>query len=214
MRFSIAETPKAKRHALAGNPALWEMKRAFQIDFLKKQGLQPDHDFLDLGCATLRGGIPIINHLNVAKYTGCDIRIDSLKEAEKELAEEQLQHKNVHLVHLPSFKNYTGFKTYDCIWAFSVLIHMHDFKVEKCFRFVSNHLKPTGAFYANVNIGVAQEQVWQDFPVVSRSEKFYRLLAEKNGLVMQPLGALKQLGHFTGAKKQDRQVMLKFSLKK
>jgi len=46
------------------------MKRRFQIDFFRRQGLRPDQTLFDLGCGTLRGGIPIIDYLEPGFYTG------------------------------------------------------------------------------------------------------------------------------------------------
>ena len=89
----------AARHALVGPPDLWEMKRQFQIDFLRGVGLQPQHRLLDLGCGTLRGGIPLIAHLDPGNYAGVEVRRDVLDEGRRELAEAGLAGKSPQLVH-------------------------------------------------------------------------------------------------------------------
>ena len=61
-------TSKERRHAMVGPAKLWKMKRDFQIKFLKKSGLLPKHYLLDIGCGTLRGGIPFIEYLDEKKY--------------------------------------------------------------------------------------------------------------------------------------------------
>ena len=55
---------QARRHGLVGRPELWQQKRDFQIAFLREHGLLPAHVLVDLGCGTLRGGIPIIAYLD------------------------------------------------------------------------------------------------------------------------------------------------------
>ena len=75
------ELAKATRHHWVGPQDLWRMKRQFQIDFLLRMGLQPDEDLLDLGCGTLRGGIPMIEYLHAGKYVGVDVRAEVLAEA-------------------------------------------------------------------------------------------------------------------------------------
>ena len=72
-----------RRHSLVGPPKLWKLKRDFQINFLKNAGLEPQHYLLDIGCGTLRGGIPLIDYLNVGNYTGIERRRKVLEEGGK-----------------------------------------------------------------------------------------------------------------------------------
>ena len=67
---SLPITKKKRRHGMVGPPYLWKMKREFQIKFLTDMDLKPDHYLLDLGCGTLRGGIPIIEYLEIGHYFG------------------------------------------------------------------------------------------------------------------------------------------------
>jgi len=55
---SLFYTRARKRHALVGAGYLWELKREFQIEFLKEAGLSPGDYLMDVGCGTLRGGDP------------------------------------------------------------------------------------------------------------------------------------------------------------
>jgi hypothetical protein len=64
------------RHGRVGAPHLWRMQRAFQIDFLQRMGLDRQHHLLDLGCGTLRGGLPLIAYLSAGNYTGIDVRAE------------------------------------------------------------------------------------------------------------------------------------------
>ena len=94
---------KAKRHLLVGPASLWKMKQDFQIKFLKENGLLPIHKFIDIGCGTLRGGIPLINYLNTANYYGIDVREEALNEGKKGLEEEGLITRNPNLILFPRF---------------------------------------------------------------------------------------------------------------
>src|SRR5215475_8544809 len=86
-------SPAERRHSLVGPMRGWQKKRDFQIFFLKQMGLQPAHYLLDIGCGTLRGGIPLIDYLDPGHYFGVEVRPLVLEEAAKELGEAGLEHK-------------------------------------------------------------------------------------------------------------------------
>lgn len=207
---SLALTRSARRHALVGQSAIWKMKRKFQMDFLQRAGLQPQYQLLDIGCGTLRGGVPIIRYLDANRYFGVETREETLKEARAELVENDLTSKCPTLLHTESLDALDVDVSFDVIWAFSVLIHLTDEIVEDCFRLVRRCLKPTGCFYANVNIGERVEGRWQGFPVVWRHKEFYEDLAARQALDMTDMGDLESLGHHSGVRSQDAQRMLAF----
>lgn len=202
---------KEKRHLLVGPSRLWKMKQEFQIKFLKSQGLAPQHLLLDVGCGTLRGGIPIIQYLETGNYYGIDVRKEVIEEGKKELKEEGLENKHPNLIAFSDFSTLTIDKKLDVMFAFSVLIHLEDSIAEKCFTFVSKSLKPNGRFFANVNVESYTDGKWQGFPVVFRSLDFYKNLATQNNLSMKIVGELKDLGHISGQELADKQVMLVFT---
>ncbi len=120
------ESKVTNRHALVGPPHLWRMKRAFQIGFLKYVGLEPQHFLLDLGCGTLRGGIPLIEYLQETHYYGFEVRHDVLEEGRNELREVDLEHKEPVLVLSDDITSLHLQKKFDFVWAYSVLIHLSD----------------------------------------------------------------------------------------
>lgn len=201
--------PAQRRHSLVGPAALWKVKRDFQIGFLKEVGLQPQHHLLDIGCGTLRGGLPLIEYLEKGHYYGIEARPEVLEEGRSELKSANLEGKEPTLIATADLLSVNLPVKFDYIWAFAVLIHMSDEILDSCCRLVSNQLAEGGYFYANVNISDRADKSWQGFPVVYRSEEFYKGVAERHGLEFIDLGSLKDLGHNMGVE-GDYQRMLRF----
>lgn len=206
-KFILNKTER--RHFLVGHPKHWKLKRDFQIDFLKKAGLDPQNYFLDIGCGTLRGGIPIIDYLAESHYTGIDSRQETLDAGIQELEDAKLTWKKPMLICNKDISSISLEKKFDLIWAFSVLFHMSDDILFDTLDFVSAHLLDNGIFYANVNIGERKSGNWQGFPVVWRSQIFYEEACSQRGLVFSDIGSLKSFGHITNIESQDEQRMLK-----
>ncbi|MDP3919966.1 MAG: class I SAM-dependent methyltransferase [Candidatus Omnitrophota bacterium] len=197
---------------MVGEPVLWKMKRAFQLQFLRKQSLRKQDYLLDMGCGTLRGGIPLIQYLEEGHYYGVDVREEVLKEAVREMKEARLNHKRAHLVLLTNEADLDLKREFDVVWAFSVLIHLSDEKVSEFMKLVARHLKRGGRFFANVNETDRPMDVgeWQGFPLVARPLSFYAGEARKASLEMHDLGLLSSCGHASQDAEQDRQRMVIF----
>jgi len=205
----FVSTPAERRHSMVGAAKLWKMKREFQINFLRQVGLEPQHYLLDIGCGTLRGGIPIIEYLEVGHYFGIESRRQVLDEGRRELQEFGLSHKQPQLIAADNILTIKLDKMMDYIWAFSVLLHMKDKILYDTLRFVSLNLADTGFFFANVNIGKKLDGKWQGFPIVWGSLSFYEKACADNGLKINDIGSLKGFGHISGVELQDQQRMLK-----
>ena len=198
------------RHGRVGAPHLWRMQRVFQIDFLQRVGLAKQHQVLDLGCGTLRGGLPLIAYLSAGNYTGIDIRADIIEEALRELEEARLEERYPRIGHVESLVDLDLRASYDFIWAFSVLMHLEDPELETAFAFAASHLRPDGTFYANVHLGDGRLGSWAGFPVLARPLDWYRARAHEAGLRADALGRLCALGHVSGDRNCDSQFMLRF----
>lgn len=200
-----------RRHGLVGRTDLWPMKRAFQIDFLRRQGLQPGHKVLDIGCGSLRGGAALIAYLEPDGYNGIDVRESVLAEARQELLREKLLAKRPELTLATDMKELELQRRFDVLWAFSVLFHLADPILDACFSMAARHLQRDGIFYANVIAGEGPSGEWQGFPVAPRTLEAYQALALRHGLHMRVVGTLAELGHHSGEPSQDAQCMLAFS---
>jgi cyclopropane fatty-acyl-phospholipid synthase-like methyltransferase len=210
MLSRLTARSSTRRAALVGPPDQWAAQRRFQFEFLTSNGLQPEHRLLDIGCGTLRGGIPLIEYLHAGNYTGVEVRATVLEEARKELAESGLDHKDPLLIHAEDPAEIQSGEPFDIVWAFMVLIHMPDEVVDGYLRLVSQRLTEGGEFYANVALGDRADGRWQGFPVVFRPREFYRGTAAAHGLRMNEVGALGSLG--PGITSHGRHtMMLRFS---
>ena len=199
---------QARRHGLVGRPELWQQKRDFQIAFLRAEGLEPRHVLVDVGCGTLRGGIPIIEYLDAGSYVGIDVRAEAIEEARRELHESGLEHKRPALIAASSLASVDLGREVDYVWAFSVLMHLDDERLDECFDFARRHLAADGVFYANAITADLSPARWREFPVLSRPVEAYRAHAERAGLSVRDMGALADLGHVTGLAHHDEQRML------
>ena len=66
----------AHREVIGG---LWEQLGILQRDFLISQGLRPQHKLLDIGCGSLRAGVPLTHYLDPHNYYGIDISASLLQ---------------------------------------------------------------------------------------------------------------------------------------
>jgi SAM-dependent methyltransferase len=200
---------ESRRHAKVGPLTNWREKREFQIRFLRDQGLRPDQSFLDIGCGTLRGGIPIIDFLEPDRYTGIEARAAVLDDARAELREHHLEDKRPTLIASGDLGNLDLERRFDVIWAFAVLIHMSDDVLDGALAFVRRHLADDGSFFGNITTEERRDKSWEGFPDVARPISFYEERARAHGLSVENLGPMRALGHPPGHGAE--QQMLRFS---
>jgi hypothetical protein len=196
---SLFATTEERRHALSGpvgHRKVWRLKREYQIWFLKERGLQPHHYLLEIGCGTLRGGIPMIDLLLEGHYYGIEAREVALTEARKELEDAGLRGKTPALVLASDLSLVQLERRFDFVWAFSVLPHLDDDVLRGAFRCVGTHLSLDGEFLATAHVGARRQQgTWREFPALVRPIEFYAGEAAEQGLSVEDLGPLSTLGH-------------------
>lgn len=204
--------PMEKRHALSGDPSFWKEDRNFQFNFLLQAGLKSHHHFLDFGCGTLVGGIPLIGYLQPERYYGIEIRPKVIDESRKEIEQNQLENKNPKLLLCDSIKNLSINAKFDYILAFFVIFLLNDNQIIDLFNFVSKHLENNGVFFANSNLEGRNPNIkWQGFRLNSKDLDFYKNLSDQVGLKVEDVGSLGELDFNFGTKEISKHRMLKFT---
>lgn len=185
----------------------WDDHRAFQMEFLHRNGLTKDTRFLEIGSGPLTLGIPLIQTLNPQKYTGVDVRESVTNIAYDEISRAGLAGRNPRLIVSDNFgATALGDEMFDMIWSFSVLYHLSDDLIEEWFGTVKKRLEPEGRYWANFNDGMEEDR-WLEFPFVRRELDFYEDIARKNGLELKFLGTLEGLGFAgSGAEKNNSMI--------
>jgi len=73
---------------------MWDELGRWQFEFCRKMGLRDDHQFLDVGCGSLRGGVHFVQYLKPDHYAGLEVHEPLLDAGyEKELGPLGLQEK-------------------------------------------------------------------------------------------------------------------------
>jgi len=145
MRLRTRRDPKA---AVGG---CWEELGRLQFEFLREEGLKPNHRLLDIGCGALRAGIHFIGYLAPGHYTGIDISQHILDAGRKMLPAGLHGEKRPRLLRnndlrLSEFED----ASFDFVLAQSVFTHMPRADVEECISSVPRVLRETGRFYFTI----------------------------------------------------------------
>ncbi|UFJ42544.1 class I SAM-dependent methyltransferase [Brevibacillus humidisoli] len=150
------------REAVGG---LWDEIGCLQFAYLVKNGLQPEHHFLDVGCGSLRGGIHFIRYLNKGHYYGLDINSSLIEAGWKELEEQALLDRLPSLVVNDCFQfDQFGVK-FDFAIAHSVFTHLPANVIHRCLVNIDKVLKPGGKFFTTffeVNDKFHLDEIWQN----------------------------------------------------
>ncbi len=127
---------------------LWDVVGALQFEFLKSQGLKPGHEFIDVGCGSLRGGMHFIRFLDAGKYHGIDISPRILGAARMELKQNKLEAKKPALRHTTTFDLAAFGTAFDFGIAQSVFTHLPLNDIVRCLMTMEKVLAPGGKFFA------------------------------------------------------------------
>jgi cyclopropane fatty-acyl-phospholipid synthase-like methyltransferase len=161
---------------------MWEEIGRLQLDFLMRNGLQPHHRLLDIGCGALRAGRHFIRYLNDRNYTGLDIPPKAIQYSKELVRDEGLSHKRPKFVlsknkHL-KFRQFTG-ETYDYLLAQSVFTHLKPKHIKECFQHIGTIMHQSSVFFFTFNEASDFQQTGvEDFRYPS---SFFRQFADKYG---------------------------------
>jgi SAM-dependent methyltransferase len=127
---------------------MWEEMGHLQFEFLRKQGLLPEHKFLDVGCGSLRGGVRFVPYLNTGNYCGLDINASLIEAGKIELAKIDCLGKSPNLLVNDKFEFSKFGVQFDFALALSVFTHLYINHIGRCLVEIRKVLKPQGLFYA------------------------------------------------------------------
>ncbi len=146
----------------------WDEMGDKQIAFLREQGLQPGHRFLDVGCGSLRAGRLISQYVDPGNYYGIDINHSLLVAGyDNELDDAgRARLPSTNLRATDRFDADFGVR-FDMAIAQSVFTHVSLNWIRLCLARVSQVMAPGGRFYATFF------EMPDDFPIdgVSRTGK-------------------------------------------
>jgi SAM-dependent methyltransferase len=129
----------------------WDDQGLRQIEFLKAQGLQKEHRFLDLGCGSFRAGRHLINYLDAGAYYGIDANQSVMQAGyDIELSEEQRQ--KLPLTNLRATDRFgVDFGVhFDMAIAQSVYTHINLNMIRLSLYRLAKVMKVGGKFYATI----------------------------------------------------------------
>lgn len=140
----------ADGHHRAVIGGMWDELGALQKQFLLSQGLKPEHRFIDMGCGSLRAGVPLTEYLDAQRYYGVDISPDLLDAGyEREIVPAGLEAKlpRANLAANADF-DATGFGVmFDYGIAQSVFTHMPISRLTDCLTALRPVFAEGGRFY-------------------------------------------------------------------
>lgn len=131
----------------------WDEIGKLQLDYLRSQGLEPQHKLLDVACGALRAGVHFVDYLDPGNYYGIDIN-QSLLDAGYDLElTEPLQRKlpRENLRRVDRFECDFGVK-FDVAMAQSLFTHVPLNQVRLCMWRVAQQMRPGGRFFLTFNV--------------------------------------------------------------
>ena len=134
-----------------GSHAFWERLGRMQLDYLVREGLQPSHYLLDVGCGPLRGGIHFIRYLDEGHYFGVEKDKAKLEAGrDVELPRNGLTHKRPTLVQMDDFRFPELGQKFDFALAQSVFTHLPVNNIIRCLMNMEKVLVDGGRFFATI----------------------------------------------------------------
>jgi ABC-type polysaccharide/polyol phosphate transport system ATPase subunit/SAM-dependent methyltransferase len=147
-----AETPSDEERDLEWHRmavgGLWQETGTLQFEFLARQGLQPGHHLLDVGCGSLSAGVHLIPYLQPGHYIGLDSNEQLVKAGLTiELPRAGVDRRGSRFV-VTSHFDLAGLPDVDYAIAHSLFPHVTLNVVAHCIAMVVRKLAPGGRFYA------------------------------------------------------------------
>lgn len=128
---------------------LWDEIGQLQFEFLRAQGLLPEHVLLDIACGALRLGVKVIPYLEPGHYLGIDKEAELLRAGlELELPEALRRQKRPQLLQDGDFRFERFGRLVDRAMAQSLFTHLPPALISRCLEQLRPWLRPDGVAYA------------------------------------------------------------------
>jgi SAM-dependent methyltransferase len=133
-----------------GTGDLWERGGLGQLNFLKAQGLKPEHRFVDIGCGALRAGRFLVDYLDAGNYYGVDANRDLIQIGyDREFSDEQRAKLPAANLRANDRFNADFGVQFDMAIAQSVFTHVSLNHMRLCLHRMAKVMRPGGVFYAS-----------------------------------------------------------------
>jgi SAM-dependent methyltransferase len=150
VRFDETDIAQRKHRRLVGGA--WDRIGRLQIDFLREQGLRPEHRFLDVGCGGFRAGRHLVDYLEPGHYYGIDIGHDVMRAGyDYELTDEQRARLPVSNLRVTDRFDADFGVRFDMAIAQSVFTHINLNRVRLCLYRVAKVMPPGARFFVTFN---------------------------------------------------------------
>jgi len=175
---------------------LWGRFRSqqeWQWNALRRYGLQPEHQFLDIGTGIGRLAMKLVPYLEDDHYCGVDPVAGFVDLSRAYLREVVNTHKTYHIATNHDFGFAQFNRQFDFAMSHSVFTHMTLEQIEQCFEKLKPVMKPGGQLIFTIILGEDREEsfVYEGLPMTwstHRDMSFYEGLAKKYGFKVELLG--------------------------
>ncbi len=137
--------------------SLWDDYGDWQLDALRKVGLQPHHRLLDVGCGAMRLGLSAVEYLDNGNYFGIDAFPPYISVA-RELAIRTGIKKTFSLLVSGDFAVDQFNTRFDYANAQSVFTHLSGAECDRCMAAIRRVMKPDSIFLFTYLIGAPRTQ--------------------------------------------------------
>ena len=136
----------------------WDEIGALQLRFMREQGLEPSHVFLDVACGALRGGVHFIRYLDSGHYLGIE-KEESLVVAAlaRELPPELVREKRPALIVSGGFEFDRFGKVPHFALANSLFTHLREPDIRLCLEGLRAFVPSGHVFFATFFPGAPDE---------------------------------------------------------
>jgi len=135
---------------------LWDEMGQLQFNFLKSNGLLPEHNFLDIACGSFRAGRFIIDYLNKNNYYGIDLDIETVEAGKQYEINHLIKQKSPNILINNEFEFELFNQKFDFMIAQSLWTHLDLNIILKCIINIKKVLKSDGkcfvTFFENSDI--------------------------------------------------------------